>query len=303
MLLLVILILLMMPSGVISQSNAGVVINEILFNPPRDGYDYVELYNHGPAAVNLQQIVIANRNSTGDIASAKPLTRVPVWLPPQKFTLITANEKWLRQNYQVSGDVIVCQLSSLPSFPDDNGSAILLHVPDSIILDELNYDEKWHFALVDDPSGVALEKIHPGLTTNDRQHWTSASSASGYGTPGYQNSQYRSSETGAAGIVSVAPNVITPDNDGRDDYAQLTVTLSEPGYVGNVCLYDANGRKVTTVLRNRLLGIENRFRWDGLTDSGQKISAGIYILYTEIFNLYGKVKKFKNVIVIGYRSD
>ncbi|MCC6692931.1 MAG: hypothetical protein IT253_06005, partial [Chitinophagaceae bacterium] len=43
------------------------------------------------------------------------------------------------------------------------------------------------------------------------------------------------------------------------------------------------------------------YRWDGLGEKQQKLSSGIYIIYTEVFNLQGKTKKFKNVIVLAKR--
>src|SRR3954465_13632683 len=59
-------------------SPGDVVINEILFNPPGGGYDYVEGYNRSNKIINLENIVIAHRNSTGDISGMKPVAKAPV---------------------------------------------------------------------------------------------------------------------------------------------------------------------------------------------------------------------------------
>src|SRR3954470_18322469 len=108
--------------------NAGVndmVINEILFNPSKDGYDYIELFNRTRDSVNLKNILIANRNITHDIAAVKAITKNDLFVPSHHFVLITSNAKWLKQNYNVSSDAIICELSSLPSFPDDKGTVLI----------------------------------------------------------------------------------------------------------------------------------------------------------------------------------
>ena len=83
------------------------------------------------------------------------------------------------------------QLSSLPSFPDDNGIVVLLNRNQKVI-DELHYDHSWQFALISNEAGVALERIDYNKPTQDQNNWTSAASTTGYGTPTYQNSEFES---------------------------------------------------------------------------------------------------------------
>src|SRR4051812_9003570 len=160
-------------------SPGDVVINEILFNPPGGGYDYVEGYNRSNKIINLENIVIAHRNSTGDISGMKPVAKAPVLIPPGAYFVVTANEKWLRQHYSTGPAAVVCEVLSLPSFPDDEGTVVLLNKGDSII-DELTYSEKWHFPLLTDVSGVSLERIDYGAPAQNRNNWSSASSSAGF---------------------------------------------------------------------------------------------------------------------------
>jgi hypothetical protein len=67
-------------------------------------------------------------------------------------------------------------------------------------------------------------------------------------------------------------------------------------------VFDAAGRLVRYLQRNALCGIKGNYRWGGLGEKDQKLPVGIYIIYTEIFNLEGKKKRFKNVIVLARRS-
>ena len=120
----------------------------------------------------------------------------------------------------------------------------------------------------------------------------------GYGTPTYKNSQYRL-DAEVKGDITVTPEIVSPDNDGQDDFATINYSFPEPGYVANITIFDAVGRPVRYLQRNALSGTKGFYRWDGLGEKQQKLAVGIYIIYTEVFNLKGKTKKFKNVIVLA----
>jgi hypothetical protein len=99
--------------------------------------------------------------------------------------------------------------------------------------------------------------------------------------------------------VKTTPETISPDNDGFDDFATIQYDFPAPGYVANISIFDAAGRPVRYLQRSALCGTQGFFRWDGLGDRAQQLPVGIYVLYTEVFNLNGKSKKFKNVVVLA----
>ncbi|MBK7885019.1 MAG: gliding motility-associated C-terminal domain-containing protein [Chitinophagaceae bacterium] len=189
----------------------------------------------------------------------------------------------------------------MPSYSDDKGNVIILNGQGEIT-DEVKYDEKWHFKLIDNREGVALERIDFNAPTQDQQNWHSAATSVGYGTPTYKNSQYRIND-GVQGEVTTAPEIVSPDNDGTDDFATINYNFPEPGYVANVTIFDASGRPVRYLQRNALAAVKGYFRWDGLGEKNQKLAVGIYIIYTEVFNLSGKKKQFKNTIVLARRNN
>lgn len=273
------------------------VINEILFNPPKDGSDYIELYNNGTVALDLSDYLIANRNARGAISSIKRITRELMMLRPREYAVLTSDPEWLREHYVLPASAIVVH-SSLPSYPDDEGTVVLLSQSDSSVCDELTYHESWHFSLINDPTGVALERISTTAPTSVRHNWTSASSSSKYGTPAYVNSQHRLNEPGEH-VLSITPSIFSPDNDGVDDFVMLSLRPSVPGYVANTIIYDASGRRVRYLLKNEVIGSNSTFRWDGLGDDNNRLPPGAYICVTEFFNLQGDARKFKNVVVIG----
>ena len=104
------------------------------------------------------------------------------------------------------------------------------------------------------------------------------------------------------GEITVTPDIVSPDNDGLDDYATINYQFPQPGFVANITIFDAAGRPVRYLQRNALCGLKGYFRWDGLSEKNQKLPVGMYIIYTEVFNLSGKTKKFKNVIVLARRN-
>ena len=51
------------------------------------------------------------------------------------------------------------------------------------------------------------------------------------------------------------------------------------------------------------LVLNGSWNWDGLDEKGQKLLIGNYIIYTELFNLQGKKKQYKNVVVLARRLN
>ncbi|MBL0146927.1 MAG: lamin tail domain-containing protein [Chitinophagaceae bacterium] len=277
-----------------------IVINEILFNPPPTGTEYVELYNNSNFTIDLKDVKIANRNSAGQISSIKTLTANSYLLAPQNFVVITEDSALVKANYIVQNVNAFIIVPTMPSFNDDKSNVIILNAQGNIV-DELKYDEKWHFKLIDNREGVALERIDYNAATQNQDNWHSAATGVGYGTPTYKNSQYKINEQ-LQGEVSTRPEIVSPDNDGMDDFATINYNFPEPGYVANITIFDAAGRLVRYLQRNALCGIKGNYRWDGLGEKNQKLATGIYIIYTEVFNLNGKKKRFKNVIVVARRN-
>jgi hypothetical protein len=296
------LIMVLVHGTLKSQMACDLVINEILFNPPRNGSDYIELYNRSSVPVDLSAYLLANRNTRGEPASIKKIGRSDRLLQPGNYAVITSDSVWLKTYYFVPGASIIIEISSLPSWPDDEGSTVLIRAGDSSVCDEVSYSEKWHFSLIDEPTGVALERVNFDEASQNRFNWASASSASGFGTPGRPNSQQRLGDNSPSDILRLSPKQFTPDNDGLDDFLQISVTPSGPGYVANSIIYDVHGRRAKYLLKNESLGTSNIFRWDGQDDRNRNLPPGVYIMVTDIFNMQGHAKKFKNVIVIGYRS-
>ena len=277
------------------------IINEILFNPKSNAYDYVEFLNHGNRILDASRLFIANRNSSGAISSIKMLSPVPFYVFPDEHLVATSDPVRLTQFYLVKNPDLVLPIDAPPTFPDDEGDVITLDAQGNI-LDEVHYKDDWHFKLIDNPEGVALERIDPAGPSNEPGNWHSAASTAGYGTPSYRNSQYKIQNSISANL-SVSPSLFSPDNDGVDDITSISYEVAEPGYIASITVFDIAGRPVKFLARNVLLGISGSWNWDGLSDTDKKLPAGNYVVLAELFNGKGQVQRIKKMIVLAARMQ
>ena len=288
--------------GLPADAIAGdIIVNEILFNPRSNSYDYIELYNKSNKIVDAAKLYVANRNSSGGINSITSISSSSFYIFPGDYIVITEDADNLALNYLVQNPSAVLIASSLPSFPDDEGFILVLNQQGDVI-DEVNYSDDWHFKLIDNAEGISLERVDADGASQKADNWHSAASTAGFGTPGYKNSQFKNQQAISA-TIQVTPKVFSPDNDGLDDIATIQYKINEPGYVANITIFDAAGRPVRNLVRNGIMAITGYWNWDGLNDRGLKLPVGTYILFTEIFNLQGKKERFKNTIVLARKLN
>lgn len=283
-----------------AAENFDIVINEILFHPKKGSKDFIEIYNHSTKVIDIQSLRLANRNKENKIASVKNITSVPAYLFPYEFLVVTEDKNDLMQQYFCKTPSSILEASSLPSYPNSEGTVVLLSNNDNVI-DEVHYTENAQFDLFHHQEGVSLERISDQRESNDPDNWHSASSVSGYATPTYLNSQSRVDEAISAAF-KVNPKVFSPDNDGIDDLVSIDYYLPKPGYTGKILVFDSYGRVIRHLLPNSLLGTNGQIVWDGKNDQMQLMLSGIYIVYIEIFNKQGEFKRSKIPVVLVKKS-
>lgn len=271
-------------------------INEILFNPHADGSDFLEVVNTSEKWIDLKDVLAANLKEDGSIQEAVHLVAGGWLMRPGEYLVFSANPSDICNRYHPSNrrSVLSCDL---PSMNDDEG-AVLLMQGAALRLDEVHYSEKMHFALMDNPEGVSLERIALNRPSNDITNWSSAASTAGYATPGAVNSQQYEAEN-KSGIMQVDPLVFSPDNDGYHDQVHFQFQLPAEGYAGTVHIFNDAGMLVTTLLHNSLMGVKSQLSWNGLNEEGKPAASGIYIVYLEAFNLKGKVIQEKKPFALG----
>ncbi len=283
-----------LPEPPVSQD---LIFNEILFNPPPYGFDYVELYNRSRKVIDLQKIFLGGRDVLGAVKDPRRLTPEPMLFFPGEYAVLTENPEWTIQNFTVIDPEKLIPMSALPSMPDDQGTILLLNAAGEV-LDELPYDHHWHSPLLANEEGVSLERIQPDKPTALASNWSSAASSAGFGTPTYKNSESFSDGEGKD-QVSVEPKIFSPDNDGYQDFCFVKYQLPQTGFTANIFIYDMNGRVVRQLANNSTLSMEGSFRWEGLDDTLNPLPMGHYVICVNLFSVSGKVKKYKVVATLA----
>ncbi len=275
-----------------------ILINEILFNPKPDEFDFVELYNNSTKIFDLKTIYLANTDSKDSIDSYEPITTEAKYFYPGEYLLLTENILSVVSRYTTDTSNYI--QTDIPSYNDDEDGVVVV---DNLFnrIDQFNYHEDYHYPLINNDygvEGVSLERINFNRSTQDKTNWHSAASSVGYATPGYKNSQYNDG-LGDGSELTIEPEIFSPDNDGYSDVVNFILNISENGYVINADIYNQDGRLIKQLARNRLLAPSDVLSWDGINDSNEKASVGIYILQAKAFNTTGDIKKFKKAFVLA----
>jgi hypothetical protein len=214
--------------------------------------------------------------------------------------LVTNNIEKVKLFYKIGDDKNFIELSQMPSL-DDKASTIVLLNDTMGLIDEFTYSEKMHLSTLKDVEGVSLERVNPDKPSDFPGNWHSAAETAGYGTPGYQNSEYLiDPETPHA--VSLVDNFFSPDNDGNKDILQINYQFDKPGCRAQVYIFDIMGRLVRRLLNNESLGIQGSFTWDGTDDSRKMCMVGMYVIFIRTVFDDGTVKEYKKPCVLAVKK-
>jgi hypothetical protein len=169
-------------------------------------------------------------------------------------------------------------------------------------IDQLNYSKKMHFGLIKDADGVSLERISFKNSTDAPGNFRSAAAAAGFATPGYKNSQWIE-ESPSAEEVFLLSKTFSPDNDGFEDVLSINYHFAKPGLVANTSIFTDKGVLVRRIQKNQTLASEGTVVWDGLNEQNEKASLGIYVIYMEVFDLRGNVRKYRKSCALATKLN
>ena len=282
------------------KPDAGdLVINELLYDPPTNGSDYLELYNRSDKILDLSEIYVARATADGNPEKLVRLSQTKRLFLPEKYLAFTPDRIWLLNNYVVEDNRAIIHLSELPNYLTKEGTIFVTDVSGQPF-DRFDYHESMHFSLLASKKGVALERIDVNAPTQSKSNWHSASASSGYGTPGMRNSQMVVAETVPyTDFISVEPEVFFPNQDGMNDLLMIRYSFLEPGNTCSVTIFNREGKPVRHLINNQMVGTVGFFTWDGLNDQGGRCATGIYVIWVRSFNLSGKVSETRKIAVLG----
>lgn len=280
-----------------TAERGDVVINEILFDPISPAADYVEIFNNSDKVLNISDLqigVVKTSFPNPPDTTIKKICEENRQLLPRHYALLTTKPVEIAVQYECTADNFI-EMESFPSYPNNGATVLLLF--DGEIIDIMSYTEKSHYPLLAETKGVSLERVSQSINSEDSENWHS-SMAPLHGTPGYQNSVFIENED-VTTDVELVPPVFSPDGDGYDDVT--TINLSDIGndYTAKIHVYDSRGRPVKTLVNCKNIADQSRFVWNGLDDNGNVVPIGIYVVFVEVFDLQGDIKRFKKAVVVA----
>jgi len=166
-----------------------VLINEIMAAPSENtlapNAEYIELHNLTDKLIDLSGIKL----KTGIPVQA-------VQIEPFGYIVYTRTDDLEKfgDNPRVFG------MSSFPQLTNA-GMLVELFGPGDVILDAVDYTDKWYVTPGTSSGGYSLEMINPFAPCSDASNWRASAHASG-GTPGEQNSVYNTNPDAAGPMLN-----------------------------------------------------------------------------------------------------
>ncbi len=273
--------------GLPQPAEAGdIVINEILFNPHTGGTDFVELLNCSNKILDLSRLNLGNYDSVFKVLThPEAVASKSQLLLPHRYLCLSENPDLLIDQYPQSAGMPHLQVAKMPSMPDEKGS-IALASSALQTLDYLFYSEDMHHALINDAKGVSLERLSSNLDSQSNMNWHSASTTSGFATPGYHNSQRVVHEPVIK--LRISPKTFSPNMDGYKDLLSIQYSSARAGEIGKISIRTLEGQLVRILAEQMILGSEGILFWDGTNTEGRRCKSGIYIIVFESFNVNEK---------------
>lgn len=278
-----------------TPQKGDIVLTEVLTDPYTGGADFIEVYNKSSKFISLDGLIIRN-SQNGQFRSVA----TNLILQPKQYVAICQDTAFLKSTYKTPSEARFIQ-ANLPALNvSDAGIRIATTIDNQeVTIDSFDYEQGFHFILIDETKGVGLERINILGPSNDPNNWHSASQQVLYATPGYKNSNGQTEVNNSDFGIIADKKVISPNGDGTDDFLLLNYKMEKPGYLATIKIFDAEGFPVLNLTDNNLLGTEGSLKWDGVDGEGNIIRLGIYIIISRLFHPDGDVKEFKHVVVVG----
>lgn len=255
------------------------IITEILVNPDDFGSDFIEIVNNSNDYFNLKKLQFASRNANDEIADIHFCSKTDRLIGPSEMIAFTEDIHWVKAQFDSYGKILN---AALPACNNDEDDLILINHTGQLI-DELNYSENWHYTELISTENISLEKLNIE-GDNIARNWFSASSSSGYGTPGLKNSNTKEQKLHSE-VFTIASDVISPNNDGIDDLLLVDINLKNQGWTGSVKIINSEGITIHILYDNLLFGINDQLIWNCKKVDNSILTAGVYVLYFDLLNL------------------
>lgn len=260
-------------SNLPSYNYGSIIINEIMYEPASSNAEFIEFYNNSSDSLEVGGMILNIGTNT-----TQKISVISHKLAPKEF-LVLASDSSIFSNYNTIKGNHSILISDAKFSLSNSGTQLVIKDLNKRTLDSVNYNPSWHNKNVLSTKNRSLERLNPGLSSNNPSNWSSSTHAEG-ASPAYQNSIF-SENTMHETKVTVNPNPFSPDNDGYEDFAIINFDLSSSFSQVRIKVFDSRGRLVRTISENNLAASQNSIIFNGLDDDGNPLRIGIYILLIE----------------------
>ena len=278
------------------------VINEVMLEPLPNMSEFIELYNRSTDTLDLQEWKIMDAASLSGNRSVVQVSGTPLPIPPDSYLVIAADSTLASQFSPLlqstkSRLVVANKSLSLNNTSDD----IILVDQTGSQIDSVRYSSSWHNpALNTSTAGRSLERVNPGVESNDRRNWGTSVAVAG-ATPGQRNSIYTPAFP-THSSMSLSPNPFSPDDDGFEDLLAISYSLPASTSMVRVRCFDVVGRLIRTIANNEPVASSGTIFWNGRDDQGRRARVGMYVVLFEALDASGGVvHTIKDVAVVATR--
>ncbi len=286
----------------IAAEKRSLIVNEIMYDPLSGQNEWLELYNRSATSVNLARWKFNDRPTSSGSVNSFTITTQSRSVQPGDLVVVAAESSILSlfpylKSTTSNQHLFILNRSSGFSFNNDGDDLVLIDASGQTI-DSVSYMTSWNNPDVTDTKGRSLERINPGLDSNDPRNWSTSAVLTG-GTPGLPNSVFTVALPSAASL-SASPNPFSPDGDGFQDFCSIRYNLPTVTSTIGIKIFDIRGRLIRTLANANLGGARGEIIWDGLDDDRQRVRIGPYIVYLEAGDSWGgTVATAKAVVVVA----
>jgi hypothetical protein len=284
--------------GFPSESDSSdVVITEVMFDPAPGQTEFVEVFNQSGKVIELGNLILARGDPDGTIIAYSDKQAESYLLFPDSYAVITDDPVLFTSGWPASDPSLVAVRSDLPSLTNAESSLILM-TSFLKVVDFVKYSPDWHYPYLDETKGVSLERINYKGTGIQAENWFSASSASGFSTPGLVNSASLVIQESSDDHFSLINTLGYAENYPDKVLVAVNYQFDEAGWFFRLGVYNAGGLPVRELSPFGMAGINGMLTWDGLDDARRIAPDGIYLMVADYFHPSGKKGRWKRACAV-----
>ena len=254
----------------------SLLINEIMYRPSSSQVEWIEIFNPGNQAVDIQQWQF----SDGNIDSKINFSDSTLLIREQEYLIVTEDSTIYTNFPDISCEVLV-PAQGFPAL-NNSGDAVFIYDLIGSTIDEVHYQSFWGSQI-----GVSLERISWDKESDVQSNWALSQDTFG-ATPGLKNSVSPLDYDLALTDINYSPQNPFPEDESTIFFR-----------VKNIGLYPVNGFQLGSYLdfnQNEIFQPDEQigdiFSTGTILLQGQTVQAEInyFVSNSGIFNLLGKLQ-------------